>query len=120
MPSKEPKTYEEIFEAVSQLELKEAVYTEVSTFLDRFLTTDTHTPEQGIASPVRPWEVVPEDMIHEVKDEVSQICDNIQAEIRKLKGLKLNGAPKRSTKSTKAKRKAPQRKRRKSSGSKKK
>ena len=66
----DPKTVGEVIKSVQQLELKFEVLREDQRFLEQFISTDTHQPKTGIASSTGSHEVVPEEVIQEVKDEI--------------------------------------------------
>jgi hypothetical protein len=91
-------TVGETIEAVSRLQLKQAVLDELVEFLGQFIPTDSFEPTKGIASPISS-DVVPQDVIEEVKDELLATKAGVEKEIKGLKGQSIAG--------TKAAKKAP-------------
>ena len=85
----DPKTIGEILQQLAALEMRGTVYKQVSAFLDRFISTDTFTPKEGIASPVKPYDTVPEETVQAVKDAVELTIVEIQAEVEKILGKNL-------------------------------
>lgn len=101
-------TIGEILEKVEDLELRAAVYDELIAYLSKFISTDSYQPTAGIKAPVGLEDAVSEETIEEVRGDLQKTVDGIRAEILKLKGQKP------PTRTKKAPRKAPPKRRTKS------
>jgi hypothetical protein len=113
---KKKLTVGEALEEVGRLQLKQAVRDELVEFLGQFIATDSFEPTKGIASPIS-GDVVPQDVIEEVRDEILKAKADDEKEIRGLKGQSIAGVTRTVKKApTKKATKRPPPKRRKPSG----
>jgi len=110
---KKKLTVGEALEEVGRLQLKQAVTTELVEYLRQFISTDSFEPTKGIAS-TNSADVVPQDIIEEVRDELLASQKEAENQIRELKGQSIAGAPRTTKKAPvkKAPRKVPPKKRR--------
>ncbi len=83
-------TIGDVIESIRRLQLKLAVMDETLNYLTTFVATDSHEPKSGIASPIG-GDVVPQDVIEEVRDDYVKQRSAVEAEIEKLRGKRLPG-----------------------------
>lgn len=103
------RTVGDILDELEALERKRAVYADIVVFLSQFISSDTHTPQKGMKSPIGGEEVISEEIIDLVRAEQEDQVREIEKEISKLRGRQTQG-----THSAKPKhgRKAPKKRRR--------
>jgi|GEM_PF-2747775 len=116
------KTIADLLEELDRIKLKQRVLSEAIEYLSKFISTDSYSPQSGIASPVDQG-IVPEDVIEEVRDDLEVLRIRLQADAAELTHHPVPGKKattkkkKATTKKKKASRRAPP-KRRNSSGKK--
>lgn len=96
----EIKTVGEILEEANRLHLKQAVRDELVEFLTQFIPTDAHEPTKGLSSSVSA-DVVPSEIVEEVRDELLSQKAEVEKQIKGLMGHSVSSAK------AKSKRKAP-------------
>lgn len=100
----DPKTVGEVLARIQELRLAEAVYQELVDHLTPLISTDTHEPVKGIASPFHPDGVVPEEVVINVQHELLERLEVLHKQVAVLNGKSISGAK------APAKKKAPLRK----------
>lgn len=115
------KTIADLLEDLNRLRLKQAVLGEAIEYLSKFISTDSYTPLNGIASPVDQG-IIPEGVVEEVRDVLQVMKAEMEDQISELTGRPVSGKKatlkkKTSTRKKKVSRRAPP-KRRKSSAKK--
>lgn len=88
-------TVGDTIEKVNRLQLKQAVLDEAIQFLAQFIATDSFEPKNGIASPLS-GDVIPQDVIEEVKDELFGERVKLETQILELKGQAVSGSVKKA------------------------
>ena len=90
MTEARPKTFGEALDRIHRLQDKIAVYEDLSAYLTPFISTDSHTPAQGIKSPVRQDEPVEEGIIIKVQEEMGPAVSRMNKEVSRLRGMGLS------------------------------
>ena len=103
-------TVGDTIEKVNRLCLKQAVLDEAIRYLAQFIATDSCEPSQGINSPLG-GDVIPQDVIEEVKDEFFVERVKLETKILELKGQAIAGAAKKAPVKKAIKRSPPKRRR---------
>jgi hypothetical protein len=107
------RTVGETLKELEHLSLKQAVLDEVNEYLAQFIATDSYEPTKGISSPLSA-DVIPQEVIEEVKDELTVKRVEYETKIQELKGQPVSAAAKAVRKKAPAKkatRKAPPKRR---------
>ena len=108
------RTIGEVIEAVYHLQLKGAVLSEAIEHLSKFIARDSYVPSRGLVAPVGS-DVIPQEIIEEVRDELVKLQAGIVEEADKLTRVSLPGKAEGRATSTKklSKKVGPKNKRRK-------
>lgn len=105
-------TVGETLKEIEHLSLKQAVLDEVNEYLGQFIATDSFEPTKGISSPLSA-DVIPQDVISEVKDELFIKRVEYETQIQELKGQSVSATSKvvKRAPAKKAARKVPPKRR---------
>lgn len=105
-------TVGETLKKIEHLTLKQAALDEAAEHLAQFIATDSYEPTKGISSPLSA-DVVPQEIISEVKDELLVKRVEYETKIQELKGQSVSATAKAAKKAPvkKATRKAPPKRR---------
>lgn len=88
-------TVGDTIEKVGRLQLKQAVLDEAIQYLAQFVASDSYEPAKGISSPLS-GDVIPQDVVEEVRDELSAERVKLEAEILELKGQAIVGVSRKA------------------------
>lgn len=90
------RTVGEVLKDLERLQLKGAVLHEAIEHLAKFVVTDSYEPKQGISSPLS-VDVVPQDVIEEVRDELFVMRMRFETESLALKDHFVAGTVRKQT-----------------------